>query len=675
MSSWGGKLFAWLQDSTSGSELAEHFDTPRLRLHQRLWLGVQVGEPCEPGSVTQNHHVPASLEYMAPEVAKKTSRSSSSDMWSLGVIFLEMTTLLVGRTLDQLYGMVEKNSRGLEPYIWANPKVVNLWLDELRMSNIGPRHDNEPLAWVQDLLNKVPDSRPKSRALMLDILDCPSFSIFCCIRCQPEFRERHFEHADLQSVTGEAVEDSTDLMQNIAKIFEDDQTPTAAISSEKSASIQNWLAGSWVPQQMPGGFNVEGDMEDVESDDGISECEDQSESGTKDQVDSTLTEPQRPQGPWIRQMTASTLPKSGAEKFATPYNVALPLPRRPSLPREPLPNIQPVFEKDTGLGFVEIESPSSSDDEDMTGFRVIEDLSGSDSDSNDTINPFRVIEDETEEFDDCSPSKPWSLPKFAGEENEWVQTLDNLPEVDGTLAMPPSQDSEISQDRTQLVGRARLTDDAERYFTKSQLGKDDALVFNKTPSEIVPDGPGRSSTREDKPEATSAELPDETINNITTSSGSRIIDWRELPLAHIRPGVSKDDSTVPHTGKDIESEPSPQRHNKGETALSDPQKMQKPKSNRDKNHSIQVLVSKRLFKNLAVQNVHQLTQCPVQNSLSHLPYHPEDYCSLDPKPPQKTRPKRKRLQRLFSQRPKDHKKKHEKLVYPLPKTQSRIPCD
>ncbi len=191
------------------------------------------------GSVTQDHHVPASLEYMAPEVAKKTSRSSSSDMWSLGVIFLEMTTLLVGRTLDQLYGMVEKNSHGLEPYIWANPKVVNLWLDELRMSNIGPRHDNEPLAWVQDLLNKVPDSRPKSRALMLDILDCPSFSIFCCIRCQPEFRERHFEHADLQSVTGEAVEDSTDLMQNIAKIFEDDQTPTAAISSEKSASIQN----------------------------------------------------------------------------------------------------------------------------------------------------------------------------------------------------------------------------------------------------------------------------------------------------------------------------------------------------------------------------------------------------------------------------------------------------
>ncbi|PSR81516.1 kinase-like domain-containing protein, partial [Coniella lustricola] len=42
------------------------------------------------GSATRHLHTPVSMDYMAPEVAKREERDSKSDMFSLGVIFLEM---------------------------------------------------------------------------------------------------------------------------------------------------------------------------------------------------------------------------------------------------------------------------------------------------------------------------------------------------------------------------------------------------------------------------------------------------------------------------------------------------------------------------------------------------------------------------------------------------------
>ncbi|KAF2100623.1 kinase-like protein, partial [Rhizodiscina lignyota] len=39
---------------------------------------------------TTNDRLPVSEEYMAPEVAKREPRNRASDMWSLGVVFLEV---------------------------------------------------------------------------------------------------------------------------------------------------------------------------------------------------------------------------------------------------------------------------------------------------------------------------------------------------------------------------------------------------------------------------------------------------------------------------------------------------------------------------------------------------------------------------------------------------------
>ncbi|KAF2815723.1 kinase-like protein, partial [Mytilinidion resinicola] len=51
-------------------------------------------------STTQDRNIPRTEFYMAPEVAKRQKRNSASDMWSLGVVFLEMATVLLGSTVS-----------------------------------------------------------------------------------------------------------------------------------------------------------------------------------------------------------------------------------------------------------------------------------------------------------------------------------------------------------------------------------------------------------------------------------------------------------------------------------------------------------------------------------------------------------------------------------------------
>lgn len=70
---------------------------------------------------TTQDRIPVSHDYMAPEIAKNKQRNSASDMWSLGVVFLEISTVLLGRTLAELKGHVEKRAiqrRNNQPYIW-----------------------------------------------------------------------------------------------------------------------------------------------------------------------------------------------------------------------------------------------------------------------------------------------------------------------------------------------------------------------------------------------------------------------------------------------------------------------------------------------------------------------------------------------------------------------------
>jgi tetratricopeptide (TPR) repeat protein len=58
--------------------------------------------------------------YCAPEVADHEPRNTSSDIWSLGVVFLEMTAVLKSRTVKYMYNFLKENGSG-QAYVRTNP--------------------------------------------------------------------------------------------------------------------------------------------------------------------------------------------------------------------------------------------------------------------------------------------------------------------------------------------------------------------------------------------------------------------------------------------------------------------------------------------------------------------------------------------------------------------------
>jgi ankyrin repeat protein len=94
------------------------------------------------------------------------SRRSSSDIWSLGIVFLEMTTVLRGKSLKDYDNYLAKNgTRSTFPS--GNWVAANNWLEELIPHY--PRTDNEPLQWIKEMIKMDPTTRPAARDLSSQI--------------------------------------------------------------------------------------------------------------------------------------------------------------------------------------------------------------------------------------------------------------------------------------------------------------------------------------------------------------------------------------------------------------------------------------------------------------------------------------------------------------------------
>ncbi|KAF8863754.1 kinase-like protein [Acephala macrosclerotiorum] len=108
-----------------------------------------------------------SKRYCAPEVAQFRPRNSSSDIWSLGCVFLEIITVLkketVGGCLDFLgsYGM-ESSGGGRPPY-HSRPQAIAAWTQRLVAIS---DEDNEPVDWVAKMLDHVRIERPTAAQLV-----------------------------------------------------------------------------------------------------------------------------------------------------------------------------------------------------------------------------------------------------------------------------------------------------------------------------------------------------------------------------------------------------------------------------------------------------------------------------------------------------------------------------
>jgi serine/threonine protein kinase len=94
-----------------------------------------------------------SRRYCAPEVAQNQSRNSSSDIWSLGCVFLEMVTVLKGRTVNDLLKFISANGTNRladgEVCYHSEPGAITAWTAELKAKS---HQDNEPIKWVNEML-------------------------------------------------------------------------------------------------------------------------------------------------------------------------------------------------------------------------------------------------------------------------------------------------------------------------------------------------------------------------------------------------------------------------------------------------------------------------------------------------------------------------------------------
>lgn len=121
--------------------------------------------------------------YCAPEVALQEPRNTSSDIWCLGVVFLEMIVVLKGKTIKWMDDFLR--THGSERlFVRLNFAGLEELLAELKQT--GNLSDNEILIWTQQMLQETNASRPTAASLVTSTTrpyDHGGSDIFFCGKC------------------------------------------------------------------------------------------------------------------------------------------------------------------------------------------------------------------------------------------------------------------------------------------------------------------------------------------------------------------------------------------------------------------------------------------------------------------------------------------------------------
>ncbi|KAI9775734.1 MAG: hypothetical protein M1839_000936 [Geoglossum umbratile] len=102
---------------------------------------------------------PYSLKYQASEYAEY---ERLADIRSLGFVFLEIATIIKGKTIGEMTATLTTNgSRGR--YFYGTPDATSQWILTLRAA--GLQSDNEPLIWISRMLHIYCYDRPSAATL------------------------------------------------------------------------------------------------------------------------------------------------------------------------------------------------------------------------------------------------------------------------------------------------------------------------------------------------------------------------------------------------------------------------------------------------------------------------------------------------------------------------------
>ncbi|KAL2808586.1 hypothetical protein BJX63DRAFT_435951 [Aspergillus granulosus] len=133
------------------------------------------------GSTTSGMANGRTERYCAPEVARFQPRNTSSDVWSLGLVFLEPTVILKGKPLSWMDDYLISHGSH-EPFVSRNPTGLLGLLAELEQGTEKPS-DNGPLDWIRGMLQEDQKLRPTAARLVMEITGPTSDATFCGICC------------------------------------------------------------------------------------------------------------------------------------------------------------------------------------------------------------------------------------------------------------------------------------------------------------------------------------------------------------------------------------------------------------------------------------------------------------------------------------------------------------
>ncbi|KAL8812321.1 MAG: hypothetical protein Q9200_001127 [Gallowayella weberi] len=187
---------------------------------------------------TADSGVPITARYMAPEVARRSPRNSAADMWSLGVVYLEMVTVLRGQSLHKMRKFIA-NHGTKHPYVFGNGAATTQWFEELRLNGQGPVSDNEPLSWIKDLTQLEPQRRPKPWALTGQIRSSASSTAFIGICCAEE--DEIHDYPSPPSSAGS--EEEVPLQQQLEALGIFERPHGSFLQPQKQSSLELWRAG------------------------------------------------------------------------------------------------------------------------------------------------------------------------------------------------------------------------------------------------------------------------------------------------------------------------------------------------------------------------------------------------------------------------------------------------
>jgi serine/threonine protein kinase len=122
--------------------------------------------------------------YCAPEVALQEPRNTSSDIWSLGAVFLEMVVVLKDKTIEYMENFFKEHG-SKQAYVRTNTAALLELVAELE--GVGSLCDNRALGWIQLMLLTEQQLRPTAASLVASITnsdkDRRESTVFCGICC------------------------------------------------------------------------------------------------------------------------------------------------------------------------------------------------------------------------------------------------------------------------------------------------------------------------------------------------------------------------------------------------------------------------------------------------------------------------------------------------------------